>query len=139
MAEIVGYDHISLSVTDLDRSVAWYVNVLGLEEIAEVTGPSFQRKRLSAADGAVIVALTQHDEASPDAFSELQAGIDHVAFRLGSDDDLQSLKERFERLGVTHSEVKAPSPGSTMITLRDPDNIQLEVWVRRPDEKDEHP
>ena len=139
MAEIVGYDHISLSVTDLARSVAWYVSVLNLEEVAEVKGPSFQRKRLSAADGAVILALTQHDDESPDAFSELQAGVDHIAFQLGSADDLQSLKTQFERLEVTHSEVKEPYPGNTMITLRDPDNIQLEVWARRPDEEDNLP
>lgn len=41
---------------------------------------------------------------------------------------MQELKRRFEERGVEHSEVKDAASGATMITLRDPDNIQLEVF-----------
>lgn len=41
---------------------------------------------------------------------------------------MQELKRRFEELGVVHSDVKQAASGSAMVTLRDPDNIQLEVF-----------
>jgi hypothetical protein len=37
------------------------------------------------------------------------------------------LKDRFARLGVDHSEVRSAS-GTEMITLRDPDNIEIGVF-----------
>lgn len=33
-----------------------------------------------------------------------------------------------EQLAVTHSEVKSRTTGTAMITLRDPDNVQIEVF-----------
>ena len=41
---------------------------------------------------------------------------------------MQELKGRFAERGVVHSDVKQTANGGGMITLRDPDNIQLEVF-----------
>lgn len=116
-------------MTDLDRSVAWYRQVLGLELHSVVEAVGFRRTRLRSPGGGVVLTLTEHDERSrTEAFSERRVGMDHVAFRVAGVDDVHALRERFERLGVEHSEVKAMSLDTAMITLRDPDNIQLEVF-----------
>ena len=128
MEEIIGYHHVSLSVTDLGKSVEWYQQVLGLDVTAEIEGQGFKRTRLRAPKSGVTLTLTRHDEESGDAFSERRAGMDHVAFELGGVDAVSSMKTRFEELGVDHSEIKASQGGSAMITLRDPDNIQIEVF-----------
>ena len=125
MAEIQGYQHLSLSVTDLMRSVDWYRSVLGLAVDAEIEGAGFRRTRLRS---GVTLTLTVHDQQSAEPFSERRAGLDHVAYRVGGVEEVQQLKRRFEELGVDHSEVKEPASGGAMITLRDPDNIQLEVF-----------
>ena len=128
MTEVLGYHHLSLSVTDLGKSTEWYQQVLGLDVTAEIEGEGFRRTRLRAPNSGVTLTLTRHDAQSGDTFSERRAGMDHVALDVGTVDAVAELKVRFAELGVEHSEVKATKSGTAMITLRDPDNIQLEVF-----------
>ena len=74
------------------------------------------------------LTLTRHDQQSGETFDERRPGMDHVALQVASSDEVKALKDRFAQLGVDHSEVKAGSSGTAMITLRDPDNIQIEVF-----------
>jgi glyoxylase I family protein len=128
VSEIQGYHHLSLSVTDLGKSTQWYQQVFGLELAAEIQGKGFLRNRLRAPESGVTLTLTMHDDEAGEAFSERRPGMDHVAFAVGAVDTVRELKRRFEHLGVDHSEVKESSRGTATITLRDPDNIQLEVF-----------
>ena len=128
MAQILGYHHVSLSVTDLGKSTEWYHQTLGLDIDAEFDGQGFRRARLRAPGSGITLTLTSHDQGSGAAFDERRAGLDHVALQVGGVEDVQDLKRRFEELGVDHTEVKEASSGAAMITLRDPDNIQLEVF-----------
>jgi hypothetical protein len=79
-------------------------------------------------DGSIILTLTEHDDGSGDRFSAVRTGLDHVSLRVRSRVDLDELKQRLEEHGVTHSEVKSSSETRAMITARDPDNIQLELY-----------
>ena len=134
MNPIVRYHHLSLSVTDLDRSAAWYRDVLGLEQTAEVEGAGFRRRRFQAPAGdgggahPVTLTLTRHDDAGG-AFDERRTGMDHLSFQVGGLDDLVALKGRLEQHGVIHSELRRMDSGAGMITFRDPDNIQLEAFA----------
>lgn len=128
MPAILGYHHLSLSVSGLATSAEWYRAALGFEVVAEVEGAGFRRLRLQAPESGVTLALTVHDERPDDAFDERRAGMDHVAFHVGQVNDVYALKDRFADLGIEHSEVKTRPGGGAMITLRDPDNIQVEVF-----------
>jgi glyoxylase I family protein len=128
MTAVLGYHHLSLSVTDLGKSTEWYQQVLGLDVAAQIEGDGFRRTRLRAAGSGVTLTLTSHDEESGEPFSERRAGMDHVAFQVGGVAEVEELKTRFEELGVSHSPVKSTTTGTAMITLRDPDNIQIEVF-----------
>jgi glyoxylase I family protein len=128
MTSIQGYHHLSLSVGDLEKSAAWYGDVLDLEVEAQIEGNGFRRTRLRAPESGVTLALTQHDAPSSGLFDERRIGMDHVAFSVGDAGAVRALKTRFERLGVEHSEVKEGASGAAVITLRDPDNIQVEVF-----------
>ncbi|MEW6153660.1 MAG: VOC family protein [Actinomycetota bacterium] len=127
MAGVLGYHHVSLSVSDLGKSAEWYRQTLGFETVAEIEGDGFRRARMLAGSG-VTLTLTAHEQPPGEPFDERRAGVDHIAFNVGSTEAVQEFKDRFEELGVVHSEVKQPASGSAMITLRDPDNIQLEVF-----------
>ena len=52
-----------------------------------------------------------------------------MALEVRDIDDLQAWKRRFEERGVDHSEIKEQGSGAAGITLRDPNNIQLEVFT----------
>ena len=128
MAEIQGYHHVSLSVSDLGKSADWYRQTLGFETDAEIEGNGFRRTRLRAPGSGLTLTLTAHDQQSGEPFDERRAGVDHIAFNVGSAEAVHELKGRFAELGVVHSDVKQAASGSAMVTLRDPDNIQLEVF-----------
>jgi glyoxylase I family protein len=132
MTEVLGYHHLSLSVTDLAKSTQWYQEVLGLDVVAEIGGEGFRRTRLRARGSGMTLTLTRHDQQSGERFSERRPGMDHVALQVSSADEVIALKDRFAQLAADHSEVKG-SNGTAMITLRDPDNIQIEVFGAAPD------
>ena len=76
-----------------------------------------------------LFGLTLHGaRASGDAFSEFRTGMDHIAFAVKDRTELEAWKARFERLRVTHSEIK-PSVMGELHAFRDPDNIQYEVYA----------
>ncbi len=126
MASIDRVDHLSLSVTDLARSTEWYRKVFGLTLVAEVRGSSFHRTRLQS-DSGMTLALTAHQGSAGESFDERRPGMDHVAFRVAGGSDLGAIQAALEELGATHSGIQQLSGGVSKLTLRDPDNIQLEV------------
>ena len=128
MGTIVGYHHLSLTVGDLSRSARWYREALTMELEKEFERAGFRRARLRTPDGQVTLTLTSHDDQLPGPFSERRIGLDHVAFRVGGLEDLHAMKTRLEELRIDHSDIKTGGDGSAMLTLRDPDNIQLEVF-----------
>jgi glyoxylase I family protein len=127
MTDVLGYHHLSLSVTDLARSVEWYQQVLGLDVAAEIQGEGFRRTRLRAPESGVTLTLTSHEHELGGSFDERRPGLDHVAFQIRGVDEIHALNDRFAELGVVHSDIKESAAGTAMITLRDPDNIQVEV------------
>lgn len=129
MASIIEIHHLSLTVTNLARSAEWYCDVLGFSVSDEITGATFQRTRLRQPDSDVVLTLTRHDHGTLEPFDETVPGLDHVSLRVATVADVEALMRRFEERGVVHSEIKR-TEHLAMITVRDPDNIQLEVMAR---------
>lgn len=59
-------------------------------------------------------------------FDENRVGLDHIAFRLTTRDELDSAAAHLDDLGVTHEPIKDIGP-SYILEFRDPDNIALEL------------
>jgi len=131
-AELVGIHHLTVNVRDLERSQQWYVDVLGFVALRTVEQPAFRRVILSHPVGGFILGLNQ--PAAPtgnEPFDERHtAGLDHFALQVPDQTALDGWITRLDELGVQHSEVhSAGFPGTFLITLRDPDNIQIELFV----------
>ncbi len=130
MPKLAGYSHLSFTVTNLARSTDWYRDVLGFVLDSDVKGDGFRRNRLRHPDAGITLTLTEHDAGSGDPFDERRTGMDHVAFAVPTIEHLHNVKALLDARGVDHSEVKPTASGAGgMITLRDPDNIQLELFA----------
>ena len=126
-----GFHHVTLNVQDVTASEQWYRDVLGFARLTGYGTETFERVILRAADGRTTLGLNRHT--APEAeqpFDERRAGLDHLALQVADREALEAWGERFESLGVAHSEIKpAAVPGSFLIVFRDPDGIQLEMFA----------
>jgi glyoxylase I family protein len=130
MPDFIGVHHVNFSVTDLDRSAAWYIRVLGLQRgwvMDDIDGRG--RKIVLLHHGSPLrIVLSLHAANSGETADEHRTGLDHVAFGVRDRPALGEWLHHLEELGVVHSEIKEGATG-WLITLRDPDNIQLEVYT----------
>jgi len=125
-----GFHHVAINVSDVERSVQWYGDVLGFAPLFPYDTDDFDRRIIRHPGGAVL-GLTRHKHPdADDAFSERRPGLDHLAFAVENEATLNDLAGRLDAKGVEHSGVKVtPATGSALIAFRDPDNIQLEFYV----------
>ena len=125
-----GYHHVTLTVTDLERSERWYREVLGCEELARREGPRWRRIVMRLPGGPVI-GITAHDGTVPsDAFDHRRVGLDHVGILCAAREELVAWQEHLDAHGVNHGGI-VDAPYAAAITCRDPDDIPIEFFVPR--------
>ncbi len=125
---IDGIHHITLSVSDLDRSVRWYSEVLGFAERRRVQVNGMAKAMLIRDD--LLITLTEHGEfAEPGPFNERHAGLDHLGVAVADRATLDAWIAHLDGLGVAHGDVTRGATGD-LIAFRDPDNIALEFYTR---------
>jgi glyoxylase I family protein len=133
MTTLRSVHHLALTVTDVDRSVPWYLRVLELEEFTrrDDLATGLRKVVLRSPSEEFAVVLVQHPDTGRRTFDERRAGLDHIAFKVSSHAALAEWEGRLDEYGVTYTPA-APSrtlAGSTAIVFRDPDGIQLEIWA----------
>lgn len=129
---IGGIHHFGLTVRDVEASAAWYERVLGFRRLGEFKAPDGTRRKVFLGhDGLdVRLGLTQHRHGDQQSFDEMRIGLDHLAFAVPDREQLDVWAQQLVDAGVTHSPVAAANsvPGAAVLVLRDPDNIQLELF-----------
>lgn len=124
--------HVRLTVTEIERSRQFYESVFGWPVLLEVPDNADEatRKQLSFLFGGVIYdlggTLLGLRPVATDRFHEDRAGLDHIAFRVASKDELDSAAAHLDELNIAHEPVKDIGP-SYILQFRDPDNIALEL------------
>lgn len=100
-------DHVALNVSDRERSIAWYRDVLGLEPQGEATRDDWP---VFVGELGACLTLFQAQSASASRESE-SVGFRHVAFAVGREDleraqahlRERSIEYRFEDHGSSRS------------------------------------
>lgn len=119
--------HVNLRVTDLERSIAFYREVLGLR----VTQRDAESAFLAAGEYHHHLALNVWGTAARDA-PPGAAGLHHFALRLPDEAALAEVVVRILQAG--HSLLGATDHGVNIaVYLRDPDSNGVELMVDRPE------
>ncbi|GAA0934639.1 VOC family protein [Nonomuraea longicatena] len=120
-------NHAVLYVRDVDRSVAFYRDVLGFEVVMSLPGAAFLQAEGSTNDHDL--GLFQvGEQAGPSPAGRTSVGLYHLAWEVDTLDELDRVARRLGELGSLagasdHSTTKA-------LYAKDPDGLEFEVsWL----------
>jgi catechol 2,3-dioxygenase-like lactoylglutathione lyase family enzyme len=110
-------DHVALTVTDRERSAAFYGEHFGLTERVHD-----DEHLLILGDGqGSLLALSSGAPAA-----EGLPRTNHFGFRLGGRDEVLAARERFRAAGVAEAEWQDHGPARVQVT--DPDGYRVELY-----------
>lgn len=127
MATLKGIHHVALSVKDLDASIAWYTDILGLSvEFRDDEGEERRMAVLRLPGTSQQVGLVQH-LAGGAPFDPTSLGLDTAAFAVGSSEELEGWAALFDARGVVNGGI-LPAGFGGMLNFKDPDGIALALF-----------
>ena len=141
MTEVIGIDHLYITVTDLARSERFYDRVM-------MDALTFRKNSFSIDGDPHIQYFNRHfgyvlrparqQQGAVDAYS---AGLHHFCLRVDSAADVEVVARRLRELGIEASDARlypqyASDYCATFFT--DPDGLRLEVTNYRQERRDRH-
>jgi ureidoacrylate peracid hydrolase len=110
--------HLLLKVSDLDRSISFYVNYLGFTERADAKPLPDGRRFVSLSQG---LGLTEGGPGD-------RGQVDHIAFEVRN---VTALNRKLKALGVTFERELGQGPYGKAIYIKDPDGNILELFEKQ--------
>jgi catechol 2,3-dioxygenase-like lactoylglutathione lyase family enzyme len=128
MIEITGVAHVILTVSDWERSRAFYEAFLGFLGLTRVfAGDDF----VYYVGGRTAVGINRcADSRAAERFVQGSVGLHHVCFRCRSREDVDKVHAflRTQPIGIIHGPEEGPwAPGYYSILFEDPAGIRLEL------------
>ena len=128
--------HLRLTVTDVQRSRAFYTGLLGFQVAVESPPPGdpAEAETFKILFGGVVMIrgnlLMGLRPMAPEAdrFDPDRVGLDHLSFGVPGREDLEQAVRLLDEHGVPHGEItRLASFGIDVLPFEDPDGIQLEL------------
>lgn len=126
--EVLGIDHVDLTVNDLQRSIAFYEKVFAALGFRRVPTEDY----IAWGNGHMNIAVRPRADEEKDArFNRYRVGLHHIAFRTRSRDEVDRLhgflvQEGFPVLDAP-AEYPEYGPDYYAVFFADPDGMKLEV------------
>ncbi|TLM80915.1 VOC family protein [Pseudarthrobacter sp. NamE5] len=128
MPSLPGLDHFALTVTDVEKSAAFYAVLLGVQPSSTMNDGPFVRRKFTLA-GGLGLGLTEHRPSEGlGTFDEQNPGLDHVGFSVAGIAQLEEWEAHLDSMGVQHSGLITASYG-TVLSFKDPDGVALEFFA----------
>lgn len=118
MIETLGLTHISLSVKDLNASLAFYHKLFGVTVLFQ-DDRQIQVQTPGAND---VIAFERRDTAGA------RGGVDHFGFRLKDPAHIEKALEVAKEAGADIVRTGTFAPGCPYLYIRDPDGYMIEIW-----------
>ena len=140
MTEVIGIDHIYITVSDLQRSESFYDHVL-----VETLG--FRKNKFTLGGDPHVQYFNRHfgyvlrPSRTSSKYGSYSAGLHHICLRVESVADVVAVANQLRTAGADASEAKlyseyAPDYWATFFT--DPDGVRLEITNYRQERQDRH-
>ena len=140
MAEVIGIDHIYITVSDLQHSESFYDRVF-LETLG------FRKNKFSLGGEPHVQYFNRHfgyvlrPSRSVNSHDSYATGLHHFCLRVESMADVVAVASRLRTFGIEASEAKlypeyAPDYWATFFA--DPDGVRLEITNYRRERRDRH-
>jgi len=118
--------HVVFYVKDLDRSLAFYRDLLGFQEVGRAFGGS-AAALTSGRTHHELLLIEVGDAPRPPSGQRL--GLYHIGIKIGESlQDLRSAKTELERAGVTITGMSDHTVSQSLY-LTDPDGNEIELYV----------
>lgn len=128
--EVTGLDHANIVARDIDRTVAFYREVLGLgERTTPAMPPGYVVRWLTDTAGHPIFHVQQYDAArhAPEVLGAMTGAIDHIALECS---DFDGMVARCKALGLAYRTNEMDGRDFRQLFLTDPNGIVLELNFR---------
>ena len=123
--QIQALGHVVIKVRDLERSVPFYADVLGLTEVGRFDD---RMVFFSIEDNHHDIALLQTGSDAPSAPKDAP-GLAHIALKIGNSlEELKAAKKWLDQNGIEIDHI-SQHVVSQSIYFHDPDGNQIEVFV----------
>jgi catechol 2,3-dioxygenase-like lactoylglutathione lyase family enzyme len=136
MVKFTGLNHLALATNDMDATIHFWRDLLGLRLVAGLGRPGFRQYffELSGADlitffeWPAVEKIAEKDHGAPVAGP---LAFDHLSLGLAEEDDLWRIKDRLEAAGFWASEVIDHGFIHSLYAF-DPNNIPIEFSTDQP-------
>jgi glyoxylase I family protein len=128
---LLGFEHVGMTVSDMDRAVGFYCGLLGLRLVLRKSTAGGELAFFDAGGGMLEVAAPVTPEGRFRDVPRNEPGLRHLTFAF---DDVQGMIETLETAGVEIVERPRRAFNSEMLRcvafVRDPDGILVELVER---------
>lgn len=117
---LLSLNHLSFEIKDLDRSVAFYREILGFDSMPR---PDLGFRGAWLRNGAACIHLIENT-ARPDPGPTIDPRGNHTAFEVRS---AAEVREKLDAAGIPYRANELRGTPITQVFFRDPDGYQIEV------------
>lgn len=134
MSKYAGINHVALATNDMDRTVRFWRDLLGMRLIAGLGEPGSRQYFFEIAESTMISFFEWPDvepvrDKDPGSPVKGPFAFDHICIELSGEEELWGLKDRLEAANVWITEIMDNGFIHSMFST-DPNNIQLEFCCR---------
>lgn len=131
-----GFSHVRLTVTDIDRSKAFYDQVFGWPAAVDASGSADEPGVKESPErfyGGTVYQTPQGTlfglrPVGSATFDSEHTGLDHVSFAVASRSDLEAAAAALGEAGIEHGEINhLTEAGIAILSFQDPDDINIEL------------
>jgi glyoxylase I family protein len=130
-AKLLGLEHVGMTCSDLDRTMAFYCDLLGLKLALRKTSPNSEVIFLDTGAGMLEIACPAADIARSRDVPPHEAGMRHITFAF---DDVDAMIAKLNAAGVETIEGPRPAFFNELLRriafVRDPDGVIVELIER---------